>query len=71
MDNPEKNFVSIDEAAKLLQIHRTTLFGWIKKSKQSGEKTGKKLCPHYHRMGSRYRFKREDIENFIKESRES
>jgi predicted DNA-binding transcriptional regulator AlpA len=67
MNRLPDTFISMDEAAKLVGVHRTTLFSWIRKNKEDdGQK--KIACPSYQKIGCRYRFKREDIEKFIKES---
>lgn len=76
MENSEKNYISIDEAAKLLRVHRTTLHSWIrrdvKEKKETNESEWEKLkkikCPPYSRIGARFWFRKEDIEKFIKDS---
>ncbi len=67
----EEIFIGIDEASKILGIHRNTLQRWCQKdwkNKSSGNKIilNNFLCPPYIRIGSRYKFKREDVKNFIK-----
>jgi excisionase family DNA binding protein len=56
------DYMTLTEAAKALGIHRTTLQKWMTRSDFK--------CPPFGKMGGRYRFKREDIEKFIKESME-
>jgi hypothetical protein len=73
MENKEKNdLLSVKEAATLLGVHQFTLHGWIKKdqeSKKNNIETQKNFkCPPYGRIGNRYRFRREDIEKFLKEA---
>lgn len=72
MKSKDKFFLNLSEASELLGIHRTTLHSWIKKDKKLKENkmvgAGDFRCPHYGRMGGHYRFLREDIEKFIKES---
>lgn len=68
-----KNFIWLDEAADMIGVHKTTIVHWIKKKKIINKKHPSDLtpseknfrCPLYTRVGSRYRFKREDIEKFI------
>lgn len=67
-----KKFITNQEAADLMGISRSTLAGWIKKD-QNIKKNNLPIpenfiCPPYGRMGNRYRFLREDIEKFIKNS---
>lgn len=72
----ERNFIWIDEAALLLNISRVTLHSWIKKYERIKNKNHDELtdseknfrCPPHGRIGSRYRFKKEEIEKFIEES---
>lgn len=72
MENLEKDFISVDEAAKLLGVHRTTLRAWvlkeikIKKNNLPYPELFK--CPPFGRIGSRFLFRRDDIEKFINDS---
>lgn len=69
------NFVWLNEAAEIIGVHPTTIVHWIKKQKLINRKHPCNLteseknfrCPAYTRLGSRYRFKREDIEKFIED----
>ena len=74
MKNKDKNFFSCDEAAKFLGIHRTTLLSWMRKDMEFKKNNiippPYFKCPPYGRMNRYYRFKREDIEKFLKESME-
>jgi predicted DNA-binding transcriptional regulator AlpA len=66
----EKDFVGLTEASKILGVHRNSLYQWVTrdwKNKNNKLSTTKFLCPPYTRIGSRYRFKREDIEKFIQD----
>lgn len=75
-EEKEKNieqqyFIGIKEAAKILGIHKNTLYQWVTRDWASknnkSDLSNKFLCPPYIRIGSRYRFKREDIEKFIQD----
>ena len=76
MTEKKEDFIWIQEAAEMIGIHPVTLSDWIEKhdrlkSKNPDEltKSEKKFrCPPYGRLGSRYRFRKEDVEQFIKES---
>ena len=79
MENKVENkFLSLKEAAMMIGIHHYTLHEWIKKHhnikiKNENELTDsekKFRCPPFSRIGKRYRFTREDIEKFIKDSRD-
>lgn len=70
LNKKDENFIGIDEAAKILGVHRNTLQRWLQKDWENKNKGNKIilnnfLFPPYFRIGSRYKFKREDIENFI------
>lgn len=78
MENKEKNeFLSIKEASAIIGIHQYTLHEWIKKHQNIKIKNENELtesekkfrCPPFSRIGKRYRFTREDIEKFIKDSK--
>jgi predicted DNA-binding transcriptional regulator AlpA len=75
MKNKDKTFITRKECAKLLEIAPLTLDRWIKKDQEikgNNKKIDKNFkCPPYGRIGNRYRFRREDIEKFIKESMEN
>lgn len=72
------NFIWINEAAEILCVHPTTIIQWIEKKKKINKKHPCELtkaeknfrCPPYIRVGSRYRFNREDIEKFIEDQRD-
>lgn len=72
MENKEKKFLTIMEAADLMGINRGTLRSWIKKDqniKNNNLPIPKDFtCPPYGHMGNRTRFLREDIEKFIKDT---
>lgn len=67
------DFVWIKEASDIIGVHFTTIIHWIKKKQKIDAKNPEELtyaektfrCPPYTKIGSRYRFKREDIENFL------
>lgn len=69
------DFIWIQEAAEMIGVHPTTIKQWIEKKKRINKKHPCALtdseknfrCPPYTRLGSRYRFKRQDIEKFIQE----
>ena len=67
----EKDFIGLEEAARFLGVHKNTLHHWVKKdweNKTNNNTTPNKfLCPPYTRIGSRYRFRREDIEKFMQD----
>lgn len=71
-----QKFIWINEAADLLGIKRMTLYAWIRRNEEIRKKNPNELtesdkrnkCPSYGKMGSRYRFKLEDIQKFIEES---
>lgn len=74
--NNKNDWIDAKEAAKLLGLHHYTLYGLIKKNEEMKKKNPDEFteseknfrCPPYGRIGSRYRFIREDIEKFIEES---
>lgn len=72
MENKEKKFITIKEASHLMGISRSTLALWIKKDQNIKNNNlpmpENFICPPYGRMGSRYRFLKEDIEKFIKDT---
>ena len=76
MTDQTRNFIWLKEAADLLNVNIVTLREWIKKYETIKKKKPDELtesdkkfrCPAYGRMGSRYRFTRESIDKFIKES---
>ena len=72
MEDKEKKFITIKDAANLMGINRATLRLWIKKDqdiKDNNLPVPKNfICPPYGRMGNRYRFLREDVEKFIKDT---
>lgn len=59
MENIEKDYLSLTEAAKMIGVCRQTLQKWIEKGKKA---------PRYGRIGDRYRFRREEVEKFVKDS---
>ena len=67
MEETQRDYLSMHEAAIMLGIKRQTLLKWTKIRKHIDHKDFR--CPPYYRIGSRYRFKKEDIEKFINESR--
>lgn len=72
MELPENEFITLDQASEILGVHKTTLQSWILKDKlykQNPAIAPKDFkCPPYGRIGYRYRFRKEEIERFIKES---
>lgn len=73
----EKDYFGLDEACKILGVHRTTLMVWIRRNEEIRKKNPDELtesdkkvkCPPYGRVGIRYRFKKEDLEKFIQDGR--
>lgn len=67
-----ENFIGADEVANMLGIHKTTLHGWLRKDqtnkKNKIEAKDNFKCPPYGRIGSRYIFRKSDVEKFIKDS---
>lgn len=72
MELNEKKYLTLSEAAKYLGISRQTLQKWIERDKQNKKFNspimGKQKCPKYGQVGVRYRFWKEDVEKFLKES---
>lgn len=64
MSDQDLDFLSMQQAAEMLCIKRQTLHLWTKKNRENPNVK----CPPYSRIGSRFRFKKEDIEKFIEES---
>lgn len=72
MEKKEKKFITSGEVANLIGVSRTTLGLWIKKmeffKKNNIPVPENFRCPRYGRVGNRYMFLREDVENFVKDS---
>lgn len=76
----KKIFIGVTEVAEILGVHKNTLHRWLKKdweknnNKKEIDKTSKNkqqinfLLPPYKRIGIRYKFLKEDVEKFIKDS---
>lgn len=60
-----KEFLSLKETADMIGIHRVTLQKWIQKDSKTKELMDR--LP-YGRIGGRFKFLREDVEKFIKDS---
>lgn len=75
----KEKFISLPEAADMLDISPLTLRSWIKKKEEIKKKPIDELtgdeknfkCPHYWRIGVRFKILREDVEKMIEESMKS
>ena len=75
MESLEQDYLTVNDVAKLLGVHRTTIRSWIKKdlANKKGNYTftrdeaWKITCPPYVRVGHKCRFLRTDIEKFMKD----
>jgi len=66
-----KDHINLKEAADMIGVYRTTLQKWIEKdieNKKNNIFPDRPVCPRYGKIGARYRFIREDVEQFIKDS---
>lgn len=71
-----QTMIEVDEAAKILGVHKLTLRKWIKtyekiKDKNPDELTDKEKilhCPPYGRIGNKLVFSKEKIEKFMEDA---